>query len=176
MLINFSFLFNLGPLKVTKAVVKQKKLISVLKGKDIISFTPGRPHSVVHRTPSTSRSTVSLASTSSSTKGKDKEMPFHGFLDAARKELFTSKSVFDISVVPAATSNSSTTADVKLFHLKAGDMELEEGEIVSLTPSSLQQVNQAVQKMKTSFIASSTMKHKLVNMLSAQRPLILPTL
>ncbi|CEG84365.1 hypothetical protein RMATCC62417_18179 [Rhizopus microsporus] len=125
------------PLKITKAVVKQKKLISVLKGKDIVNFVHGLPHSVVHRTPSTSQPTVSLASASSSTKGKGKEMPFHGSSGAARKELFTSKPISDISA--ASASNSSITVDVKL----------EEGEIVSSIPFPFpEQVNQACSKDK----------------------------
>ncbi|ORE08719.1 hypothetical protein BCV72DRAFT_303527 [Rhizopus microsporus var. microsporus] len=138
------------PLKITKDAVKQKKLISVLKGKDIVNFVPGLPRSVVHRTPSTSQPTVSLASAFSSTKGKDKEMPFHSTSGASGKELFTSKLVSDISAAPA--SNSSTTADIKLFQLKANDEELEEGEIVSSTPSSFpEQVSQACSKDEGKF-------------------------
>ncbi|PHZ17471.1 uncharacterized protein RHIMIDRAFT_243536 [Rhizopus microsporus ATCC 52813] len=139
-----------NPLKITKDAVKQKKLISVLKGKDIVNFVPGLPRSVVHRTPSTSQPTVSLASAFSSTKGKDKEMPFHSTSGASGKELFTSKLVSDISAAPA--SNSSTTADIKLFQLKANDEELEEGEIVSSTPSSFpEQVSQACSKDEGKF-------------------------
>ncbi|ORE11948.1 hypothetical protein BCV72DRAFT_196988 [Rhizopus microsporus var. microsporus] len=134
-LTNFSFLFNLDPLKVVKVVVKQKKALSVLEGKGVINFVPGRPPSAAQELPSTSQHIVQLASTSTSSKGKGKEVPSHSPPSAAGKKLPSSKPASDDTAVPFTTPNKSAAVATELSEHEEEDMELEEGETISPSPS-----------------------------------------
>jgi hypothetical protein len=145
-LTNYSVLFNLDPLKVVKVVVKQKKALSVLEGKGVISFVPGRPPSAAQELPSSSQPIVQLAttpvSTSTSSKSKGKEVTSYSSPSAAGKKLPSSKPAYDDTVAPFTTPNKSTAIATELSEHEEEDMELEEGETISPSPSP-QHVKQA---------------------------------
>ncbi|CEG80261.1 hypothetical protein RMATCC62417_14623 [Rhizopus microsporus] len=130
------------PLKVVKVVVKQKKALSVLEGKGVINFVPGRPPSAAQELPSTSQPIVQLASTSTSSKGKGKEVPSHSPPSAAGKKLPSSKPASDDTAAPFTTPNKSAAVATEISEHEEEDMELEEGETISPSPSP-QHVKQA---------------------------------
>lgn len=135
----FSFLFNLDPLKVVKVVVKQKKALSVLEGKGVINFVPGRPPSAAQELPSSSQPIAQLAtistSTSTSSKGKGKEVTSHSSPSAAGKKLPSSKPASDDAAAFFTTPNKSAALATELSEHEEEDMELEEGETISPSPS-----------------------------------------
>lgn len=141
-LTNFSFLFNPDPLKVVKVVVKQKKALSVLEGKGVINFVPGRPPSAAQGLPLTSQPIVQLASTSASSKGKGKEVPSHSSPSAAGKKLPSSKPASDDTAAHFTTPSKSAAVATEPSEHEEEDMELEEGETISPSPSP-QHVKQA---------------------------------
>lgn len=146
MLTYFSFLSNLDPLKVVKVVVKQKKALSVLEGKGVINFVPGRPPSAAQEFPSSSQPIVQLATlsalTSTSSKGKGKEVASHSSPSAAGKKLPSSKPASDDTAASFTIPNKSAALATELSEHEEEDMELEEGETISPSPSP-QHVKQA---------------------------------
>ncbi|CAO3670390.1 unnamed protein product [Rhizopus microsporus] len=127
------------PLKVVKVVVKQKKALSVLEGKGVINFVPGRPPSAAQELPSSSQPIAQLAtisaSTSTSSKGKGKEVTSHSSPSAAGKKLPSSKPASDDAAAFFTTPNKSAALATELSEHEEEDMELEEGETISPSPS-----------------------------------------
>ncbi|PHZ17442.1 uncharacterized protein RHIMIDRAFT_310158 [Rhizopus microsporus ATCC 52813] len=129
-------------MKVMKVAVKQRKVRSSLKGKEVLDFVPYRPHSPFHSAPSMSQLVTQFPLAPSISKVKGKEVPLHRPSSATINKLPVSNSVSEVFDATSATSNKLTVTDTKPFVRKVKDVELEEGETINPCPP-LHQTQQA---------------------------------
>ncbi|CEG74653.1 hypothetical protein RMATCC62417_09827 [Rhizopus microsporus] len=113
------------PMKVTKVAVKQRKVLSPLKGKEVLDFVPRRPRSPSHGVPSISKPAAQFSSILSTSKGKGREVTLHRPSISTMDKLPASNPASEVSAVTSAASNRPTAANSKASMHNVDDVEPE---------------------------------------------------
>ncbi|RCH84382.1 hypothetical protein CU097_007136 [Rhizopus azygosporus] len=121
-------------MRVMKMAVKQRKVLSSLKGKEALDFVPRHPHSFSHGAPSISKPAAQFPSIPSTSKGKGKELSLHRPSSSTMNKLPASNPASEVSAVTSAAPNKPTATSTMAPMSKVEDEEPEEGEIVDPSP------------------------------------------
>ncbi|PHZ17243.1 uncharacterized protein RHIMIDRAFT_288181 [Rhizopus microsporus ATCC 52813] len=122
------------PVKVTKVAVKQRMVLSFLKGKEVLGFFPRRPRFSSHDVPSIPKLAAQFPSIPSTSKGKGKEVPLHRLSSSTMNKLPASNPASEASAITSAVSNRSTATNSKASMHEVDDVAPEESEIINPSP------------------------------------------